>query len=191
MKTLLINGSARKKGFTTKMANTLLDHLSGEKEVIQVYEKNVKPCKDCRYCWKHKACSIQDDMQEIYKKIDESDVIIFANPMYFHSVSGPLKTVIDRFQVYWAEVKRGDEKQGKQKIGAILLCGGAPDFPKQFLGAEIVLEHVLDTVQARSIGEVTITNTDNVVFEKEIRVIENIRLLADSITTEYLNNLPH
>ena len=70
MKTLVIFGAARQKGHTKQMVDLFLEHLDGEKEIIDAYRTDVKPCMDCRYCWKTKACAIKDGMQEIYQKIE-------------------------------------------------------------------------------------------------------------------------
>ena len=99
MKTLVILGAARPKGHTRQMVDLLLEHLEGEAEIIDAYRTDVKPCMDCRYCWKNKACAIKDGMQDIYKKVDEADNIVLASPMYFHSITGRMKTLIDRLQV--------------------------------------------------------------------------------------------
>ena len=72
MKTLVIFGAARQKGHTKQMVDLFLEHLDGEKEIIDAYRTDVKPCMDCRYCWKTKACAIKDGMQEIYQKIEEN-----------------------------------------------------------------------------------------------------------------------
>lgn len=186
MKVLLCNGSPRKQGFTTQMAEHVLQAMHASRvDIYNAYAEPVTPCKDCRYCWKKRACSIQDNMQQMYQKIDEADVIIFASPVYFHSITGPLKSFIDRLQVYWARVKRGEVETGYTKIGAILLCGGAPEFPKQFLGAEIVLGNVLGDLHARQVGEVTISNTDKLVFKEQFPTLKQLDELAREIEKEY------
>ncbi|MFW6312128.1 MAG: flavodoxin family protein, partial [Nanoarchaeota archaeon] len=99
------------------MLDFFIEELSGDIEVINAYEENISPCIDCRYCWKNRGCSIKDNMQDIYNKIDEADNIIIASPVYFHTVPGPLKIIIDRCQVYWAGVLRGDKLEVGSKKG--------------------------------------------------------------------------
>ncbi|MFW5891463.1 MAG: flavodoxin family protein [bacterium] len=82
IKTLIFFGSARKKGNTRSMLDFFIEELSGDIEVINAYEENISPCIDCRYCWKNRGCSIKDNMQDIYNKIDEADNIIIASPVY-------------------------------------------------------------------------------------------------------------
>ena len=47
MKTLVIFGAARQKGHTKQMVDLFLEHLDGEKEIIDAYRTDVKPCMDC------------------------------------------------------------------------------------------------------------------------------------------------
>lgn len=70
MKTLIINGSPRKNGDTKTLINEMMTVLNGEVMVIDTYDNDIKPCMDCRYCWEHSGCSIQDGMQEVYSYIE-------------------------------------------------------------------------------------------------------------------------
>lgn len=160
MKTLVIFGAARKKGQTKEMMDLFLENIEGEVDIVDCYRTKVSPCVDCRNCWKERKCSINDDMQEIYKKVDAADLIVLASPMYFHSVTGPMKTLLDRFQVYWASEVRKDRPQGFIKKGVILMVGGARSFEGQFDGGAIVLKGLLHDFSAKCEGIVTFANTD-------------------------------
>ena len=160
MKTLVFFGAAREKGHTRAMVDLFLEHLDGEKEIIDAYRTEVAPCKDCRYCWHKKGCSIKDGMQDIYRKIEEADNIVLASPMYFHSITGELKSLIDRLQVYWAGHVRNDMPDHFIKKGAILMVGGAPSFENQFLGGELVFKKLLNDLSTEFLGEVCLPNSD-------------------------------
>ncbi len=181
MRTIILNGSARRSGFTKKMIDEFKSNATGEIDEIDCYSiKNISPCLDCRYCWKNNRCAINDGMQDIYKKIEEADVIVLATPIYFHSVTGKMKILIDRFQLYWASHIRKDRDAYKEKLSVILMCGGAPSFKNQFLGGEIVLKGLSGDLNATCKGIITLDNTD-IVTEKdfnstkeEIKKITNI-----------------
>mgnify|MGYP000273116451 CR=1 FL=1 len=92
MKTLVITGAARKNGHTNQMVKLFLDTLGGEYTIIDAYRaENIAPCKDCRYCWHKKGCSIHDGMDEVYRLLEEADNVVLASPMYFHSITGKMK----------------------------------------------------------------------------------------------------
>ncbi|MCF8002301.1 MAG: flavodoxin family protein [Halanaerobiales bacterium] len=164
MNTLILFGSARNNANTKTMVNIFSESLKGEIELINAYRSEVSPCIDCKYCWENSGCSIDDKMQSIYKKIDQADNIVFASPLYFNCIPGPLKNIVDRCQVYWAAVKR-DEITEKNKKAVLLLCGGAPPYNKQFKAAEIVLEGVLKDIKAEVVDKVFIPNTDKVTVD--------------------------
>lgn len=182
MKTLIINGAARKNGHTAKMVQLFAETLGGECEIIEAYRvENIAPCKDCRYCWHKKGCSIKDGMQEIYEKLEQADNIVLASPMYFHSVTGMMKTLIDRFQVYWAGHVRGDMPEQPVRKGAILMVGGAPSFPNQFLGGELVLKNLLNDLSAECLGEVCLPNSDHDSLETRPDIAQQVRELAEKM----------
>ena len=135
MKTLILTGSPRKKGHTAELTEYLAARLDGEVEILSLdHRTDIMPCRDCRYCFTHRACCIQDPMQEIYQKLDEADRILFAAPVYFYNIPGSMKAVLDRLQVCWAAAVRGDRPSADKK-GGIILVGGAPESPRQFDGA--------------------------------------------------------
>jgi len=184
IKTLILFGSARRNGETRAMLNILLESLgdrAGKVEIIDSYQTEIQPCIDCRYCWKHRGCSIKDEMQGIYQKIDTANNIIIATPVYYHSVPGKLKILIDRLQVYWAGIPRGDKPKTNSKKGVGLLTGGAPSSPNQFLGTEIVLEGVFSALSAENLGIVTFSNTDKIKVSENDEVKILIKDLAERI----------
>jgi multimeric flavodoxin WrbA len=184
MKTLVIFGSARKKGHTKALLNAFLEEAKGDIEIVDSYRvKNVSPCLDCRACWKKKACPIKDDMQEIYRKVDEADCIVLAAPMYFHSVPGPMKSILDRFQVYWAGSIRGDKPEELSKKGALLMVGGAPPFTDQFKAGEMVLKGLLHDLSAECSGIITFSQTDTMAVEDNEEIKARARALAKEIYT--------
>lgn len=161
MKILAFFGSARKKGNTRAMLDRLLDKLEGEKEVVSCYDLKIKACTDCRYCYSHPECAIKDEMTEIYRKVNEADIIIFAAPIYFFGVPGPMKTMMDRFQVFWARELRGDKPPHLDKRGAILMSGGSPMFKTQFAAGILEISEALKVYNAEIMGKVLMADADD------------------------------
>lgn len=181
MKTLILTGSPRKKGHTAILVEFLAAHLPGEVEILSLDNRNdIKPCRDCRYCWSHPACCIQDPMQEIYEKIDAADRIVFAAPIYFYNIPGSMKAVLDRLQVYWSAILRKDQKPMTKK-GGMILVGGAPESPKQFLGAIQTLQYMLNDVRAECMGIVTMGGSDKKGLEEREDVRDALLALAEKL----------
>ncbi len=100
MKTLFFIGSPRKKGNTSMLVDELVKRLVGDVKIYRAYDVNVRPCIDCRFCWKNNGCSIKDGMQEIYEDIQEADNIVIASPIYFSELTGQLLAVLSRFRPF-------------------------------------------------------------------------------------------
>ena len=100
MKVILLNGSPHQKGTTMRAlieATTELNKNGIETEIITVGDKPVRGCIGCGYCAKNGACVINDDLVNgLVKKIAEADGLIIGSPVYYASITGTLKCVLDR-----------------------------------------------------------------------------------------------
>jgi len=108
MKVVGIVCSPRKGGNTEILVREALDaiqELGGETELITVSGKTINPCDGCGTCVKEGVCRINDDMQEIYQQLLQSDGIILGTPVYFVNVSAQAKAVMDRTYVLYVHRK--------------------------------------------------------------------------------------
>ena len=103
-KIIAFNGSARKFGNTRYLLDSFLhgvDKSGGSYKTIEAHKANLEYCNGCLRCNLVKRCSIRgDDWNEISARILESEVLVFATPIYFHHVSAQLKKIIDRFRSF-------------------------------------------------------------------------------------------
>ena len=113
MKILVLGGSPNKKGST----QILIDSFTqGAQEaghtvtVLNVAHKNVRPCTGCIACGYDGPCVQKDDMGEIRKAVLESDMLVFATPLYFFGISAQLKIVIDRFCAFSGRINMRNMK---------------------------------------------------------------------------------
>ncbi len=159
MKTLVLNGSPRKNGYTAAMVRELARSLHGDVAEIETYRAGVSPCTDCRWCWQHPACSIDDAMQAHYKQIDEADNIVIASPIYFYELTGSLLSWASRLQMlYTAKAMRGTPiLQSKLRKGGVLLADGGNGKWETALAMGNRLLRVMDAVPA---GHAYVTGTD-------------------------------
>lgn len=63
---------------------------------VSLKGKKIAFCVGCLSCQKTGNCFIRDDANEIEKLMLNSDAIVFATPIYYYSISGQLKTLLDR-----------------------------------------------------------------------------------------------
>jgi len=102
MKIIIINGSPRINGATgqilEKIENSLIEiNPSLDIEYINLGKINIQFCNGCLSCYKTGQCNIKDDdLENLSKKIETSDGVIFGSPTYVVNVSGQFKVLIDR-----------------------------------------------------------------------------------------------
>lgn len=108
MKIIVICGSPRSEGNTEIMSEAFVDGAKDqghEVEMIHLGNKAVAPCLGCEYCFSHDGVCVQkDDMKDILNTLDGADMIVFASPIYWFSVSAQIKCVIDRL---YARARKG------------------------------------------------------------------------------------
>ena len=142
-RTLIINGSPRKKGETSKVTAWIREHLEGEAKEVFTYDADVHPCVDCRYCFDHPSCCRKDEMEEIYAYLQDCDHILFASPIYFSELTGSFLNLASRFQPYFCgKFLRHEESPLSKKKGAVLVMfgGSARDTEKPYDTARGLLE---------------------------------------------------
>lgn len=104
MNILVINGSPKGvKSNTWRLTTAFLEGMKQELQNIQTRERSVsqmdiKPCLGCFSCWKRTPgqCCIQDDMGAVIQDLLWADITIWSFPLYYFSVPGSLKNLIDR-----------------------------------------------------------------------------------------------
>lgn len=102
MKILALNGSPRGKSGNTEVI--LKPFLKGcmdagaEVETIYLKDKDIKHCCGCFTCWTKTPgkCVYKDDMEELLSKVLEADVMVYATPLYYYTVTGIMKDFMDR-----------------------------------------------------------------------------------------------
>lgn len=104
MKVLAVNGSPRKKWNTAALLNKALEGAAAqgaETELIHLYNLNFKGCMSCFACKtkggkSYGKCAANDDLTPILKKVEAADSIILGSPIYFGTVSGEMKSFMER-----------------------------------------------------------------------------------------------
>lgn len=100
MKTLILNGSPHRDGNTAYIVSRIKEKLDGKIEEIYLYNENIKPCIDCKHCWKQEGCSIKDNMEKLYK--DDYDILILASPVYMYNMTPPMFNMVTRLNWIWS-----------------------------------------------------------------------------------------
>ncbi len=114
MNILSLVGTPRKRSNTDIILDESLrgfDAGGHSWEKVYLYEYEISPCIDCRKCKKGDCvCVLDDGMKEIYPKLDNADLIIFATPNYWYGPTAKMKLLIDRLRPYVANEKLKGKK---------------------------------------------------------------------------------
>lgn len=129
-KILILNGAARKNGSTAKLIEAFIDGAkSSGNEVEEFYlqDMNIKGCLGCEHCSKSakgtsNPCVQNDDMATINEAFMSADVVVFASPVYFWTITGTLKTAADRL---YAELKSLGYNGFPRKSVLLMTAGGS------------------------------------------------------------------
>ncbi len=100
-KILIVNGAVRKNGSTAKLIQAFSEGAHSAGHIVQEFYldgMNIHSCKGCLRTGRDSKspCSQKDDMDQIYAAFADCDVVVFASPLYFWTITGPLKTAADR-----------------------------------------------------------------------------------------------
>ena len=103
MRILVLNGSPKgERSNTYRLTGAFLDGFrrvrQAEIEVLEIGKLHLLPCRGCFACWSKTPgkCVLQDDMAAVIEKILAADVLIWSFPLYYFSIPGQLKLLIDR-----------------------------------------------------------------------------------------------
>ena len=97
---LVIQGGGRANGNTSQLVDAF---IRGAKEAGHSVEKiplnktEVKGCIGCNACRYGKPCVQKDGFNELVPKIKSADLIVFASPLLFWTLSSKIKAFIERF----------------------------------------------------------------------------------------------
>ena len=99
-KILILNGSPRKNGKTASLVKSFKEGAeSSGNEVKELYLQGMKigGCLACEGCQRTgNGCVQKDDMGIVYDAFTWCNVVVFASPQYWGTITGQLKIVIDR-----------------------------------------------------------------------------------------------
>lgn len=193
MKILGIMGSSRRDGNTNDLLDAALEGavLAGasvEKLVLLDYKiHHIYNCKDC----KERGYCEPDDFPVVWEKIVAADGILFATPVYWYSVSGLLKVMLDRMccPMYLEGTDRYLELlKGK---GAGVLCTLEEPLEHNVHQPMLASMHYVITYefhQWKDYGSVVAIGGSRGTTRKNDKAMEEARILGRTLACHYREN---
>jgi len=186
VKVIGLAGSPRKRSNTGILVEEALQGANdsgAETEFFKLSQMKIAPCKACMHCKSNQGkCVTDDDMQILYKEIEEADAFILGSPVYMWQMSAQTKIFTDRL---FANFATGfEEKYGKKDM-ALIFSQGNPNrdmFEEYFNYTRNMFEflgyNVVDVLNSQD-------NTVPGVVEDKKAVMENARELGLKLTKSY------
>ena len=163
MRILGIMGSPRIKGNTDMLFDEALKGARSQGayvEKIIVDELEIAPCHENYGCIENGNCVIRDDMDSIYPKLLEADVVIIASPIFFYGLTSQIKALIDRCQALWARkyvLKQNPPDTGRK--GAFIAVG-ATRGKKLFDGSILTVKYFFQAIGVEYGEELLVPGVD-------------------------------
>ena len=97
---LVVQGGGRAKGNTAQLVDSFIKgaiEAGHTVEKINLNQTEVKGCIGCNACRYGKPCVQKDGFNDLVPKIKAADLIVFASPLLFWTLSSKIKAFIERF----------------------------------------------------------------------------------------------
>ncbi len=161
MKTLIIQGSARSKGHTHQMVCLLRQHWQAD--VVDLLHLQIGPYD---YQHAHRA----DDFLPLLRRIGtDYELLLFATPVYWYSMSGLMKVFFDRISDC-LQIEKDTGRQLRGKHMALLSCGSEPE---ETPGFSTPFELSADYLGMHYLGHVHTWMEDATIEPQVVERIEN------------------
>ena len=140
---VIIEASPRKNGNSTILAQEVAAGATSAGALVDIVclaDCKIGPCIACDACQESLKtdCVIHDDMASLYPRLREADVIVYATPVYWFTVSAQMKLFMDRcYALMYASTVPGDDGEpvytvecdlGSKKLAVVLTYGDVDPF---------------------------------------------------------------
>jgi len=166
IKTLGISTSPRTNGNSDLLLHEALagaESAGAHIEYIRLSDYNIAPCIECNACYTTGTCQIQDDYQQLLKKMLDTDRLVFATPIFFMTVCAQAKMLIDRSQCLWANkyVLKKQLITPKRDRRAMVIAVGGSKSKKQFESIKLTMKSYFDVLDINYTANLFINKVDD------------------------------
>ena len=175
MKVVTLLGSAKKKGNTGTVLKWIEDELSvmgHEVERIPLARKNIRGCLGCGKCKDFPdeiGCVQKDDAPEIFEKMIQAQLTLFASPVYFWGFSAHMKAIIDRGYGLVCNYHKPDHISLLEGQRQALLVTGADAYENNAEPLFTAFDRITEFYKAKKTGDLYITSTTPDQMSSDIR----------------------
>ena len=144
-KIVILNGSPRKNGNTSALVTAFTEGAKSVGHAVTQFFLDSMDIHGCKGCFgghssKDCPCVQKDDMAQIYPAVKDSDVVVLASPLYYWTMSGQLKTALDR--LFALEEGDGNLLRGNGRASVLLMAAEGYGFEDAVLYYDHLMEHL-------------------------------------------------
>lgn len=129
MKVYAINGSPRKKWNTATLLEKTLEGAASqgaETELVHLYDLDFKGCTSCFSCKlkqgkSYGKCAMNDGLTPVLAKLAEADAFILGSPIYFGTVTGEMRSCMERLLFQYLTYTRPPGSLYERKISTAFM----------------------------------------------------------------------
>ncbi len=191
IKTLGISTSPRINGNSDLLLHEALagaESAGSHIEYIHLSDYNISPCIECNACYTTGTCEIQDDFQQLLKKMLDADRLVFATPIFFMTVCAQAKMLIDRSQCLWVNkyILKKQLITPKRDRRAMVIAVGGSKSTKQFESIRLTMKSYFDVLQINYVTNLFINKVEQLgeIQKHPSALKEAFRLGRELITAE-------
>jgi len=165
LRVLGISGSPRRAGNTDLLLAEVMRgtaSLGAEVKTIVLNDLKIAPCQHCDACLEAGRCKVEDDMQMVYRELEDADRIVLASPLHFMGVTAQMKAMIDRCQALWARkyvLKLPPLGNRRERKGFFISVGGRK-IANLFEPALVMIKTVFRILDITYAGELLFPGVD-------------------------------
>lgn len=109
MEVTVFNGSPRPRGNTSALVERIVEGLKAGGvggRTVTLYDKDLRGCSNCGACQRGEVpgfCTMEDDMQDLYRTFLEADTVLIASPVYMWQLTPCTLAFLNRLHALKAE----------------------------------------------------------------------------------------
>lgn len=158
-----ISGSPRQGGNTEILLEAFLGALR-DRTLVKVYRlqgMKLQGCKGCGGCYREGRCIFQDEVWSLYEELEGAKALVVSSPIYFTSITGQLKTFVDRAQPFWARKFLLHERRITSLKKGFFICVGGMEGDKYFNHAALVVKSFFNSLGIQHQGDLFYSAIDD------------------------------
>jgi len=176
---LVLNASPRMGGNTDTIIERFKTHAPRNRNWLyfKLSKLKISPCIGCDMCWNPEPCIFKDDMSKVFDVLPETNLIIFASPIYWWNVTAYMKLFIDRLYPL-ASAKSPISLEGKK--AAVVLVFADEDLTTAD-SANVMFDRIFDYLKLKDIGRLMLPGLGNKNAAKDERILKKVDEFAEKL----------